>query len=147
MAAKKLPPPDLPPDVTAADLEYPRYEDRADDVPMDVHYGLTFYKTTRLGWTLLTLEIRSGKRRYRPSTTDRSYGITMDGGLCRVGNGPHVLTTVKVHLTKSNIGRLRKYVDLWTKGMAAAGDTRDRISTRRAQGQAHRAAGRTSWMW
>lgn len=140
---------ELPPDVIKSDTEYPTHDERPDtNVPEDIRYqGLTFYKTKSLGWVLCTLNISSGRRRYGPSTTARNYGITMDGKVCRVGSGPHVLATVKVYLTKANIERLGKYITLWVTGMSLAGETRDRISTRRAQGQVHRAAGRTSWMW
>lgn len=54
---------------------------------------------------------------------------------------------VEVHLKQDNVERLRKYLELWTKGMADAGGIRDRISSRRAQGQMERAAGRSYWRW
>ncbi len=77
-----------------------------------------------------------------------AYGVTVkDGRVVRCGNGPHVTREITVHLTKDNVGRLARYVELWKTGMAEANGIRDRISSRRAQGQAHRAAGRSHWNW
>ncbi len=148
---------DLPPDVKTSDVN-PKYdsansltwEDRKaliERAGSDQFYDLTFYQTKELGWVLTTLHISNASRR-SSSQTARSYGIQLSSEkLCRVGSGPHVLKTVRVTLNKSNLERLSKYVDLWRKGMELAGSTRDRISTRRAQGQAHRANGESSWYW
>ena len=54
---------------------------------------------------------------------------------------------VKVHLSKDNLARLDRHVKLYLDGLAKAGQIRDRISSRRAQGQIYRAEGRSSWMW
>ncbi len=42
---------------------------------------------------------------------------------------------------------LQQFIDLRTKGQAAAGEVRDRISSRRAQGALERAAGNSYWRW
>ncbi len=144
----------LPPDVVLADLKwgssFPRAallrEGELDDLPMT----LTFYYIPAgrkaPEWVLTTLLIsRAGRG---SSVTDRYYSIGVaDSKVYTVGRGPHVVAEITVYLSKDNIDRLRKYVDLWRKGMAEAGQIRDRISSRRAQGQVHRAAGRTFWSW
>ncbi len=148
------PPRELPPDVTEADLTYWTFDSKDflpyDALPEGTSSRLTFYQIGGpnargdRGWVLTTLQI-SGKGR---GTTERTYGIEVASEkVCRVGRGPHVLQTVTVYLTTKNLDRLRKYVDLHQKGLAAAGGIRDRISTRRAQGQQYRAQGRTSWTW
>lgn len=150
MAKSKMPAPvvaDLPPDVIEDDTKYVSLTIADHDkVPADIRYsGLTFYKTAAFGWVVCTLPISSGRRQGLP---DRTYAIKVDGGaICRVGRGPHVLKTVTVYVYQRNIGRLQKYVDLWLKGMAAAGSVRDRISSRRAEGQVKRAQGLHSWRW
>ncbi len=156
-ATAKKPAAELPPDVQASDVN-PKYDPDASltwedrkallaQAGSDQFYPeLTFYRTEAMGWVLTTLNI--AKSRSRTSSADRTYGITVkDEKLCRVGSGPHVLQTVRVQLNKKNLERLSKYVDLWRRGMEMAGTTRDRISSRRAQGQVHRAEGRTSWIW
>jgi hypothetical protein len=140
---------ELPPDVKASDLKYPSY-DSGDSIgyreleAMGLHSNsLTFYLTTGFGWAITTLGIRNAK----PGRTARTYAVTLDGKCCRVGSGPHVKATVTVYLSKSNLSRLQKYVDLHLKGQEQAGIVRDRISTRRAQGQINRANGLSSWRW
>lgn len=154
-AAAKTTKVELPPDVTVADTAYPKFDDK-NRIPYQELEALglgtcgselTFYqvKGARVNdWVITTLLIGGAGKR---GTTARYYGITIGGNVCRVGKGPHVLKEVKVYLNKDNLPRLQKYVDLYNKGLADAGMVRDRISTRRAQGQIHRANGRTSWMW
>lgn len=125
---------ELPPDVLKSDLQWPKKDclsyKQMQELGID-ESRLTFYRTSRFGWVLLTLGIRKARR---PGQADRSYGVTItDGQVCRVGLGPHVLQVVEVRLSQSNIGRLQKYVDLLTKGRGQAGEIRDRISTRRAR--------------
>lgn len=146
---------DLPPDVTVADTVYPKY-DAKNRIPYSELAALgldtcgtelTFYqvKGSRVNsWVLTTLLIGGAGKR---GTTARYYGITVEGSVCRVGKGPHVVQEVKVHLNKDNYPRLKKYVELYIKGLSDAGLIRDRISTRRAQGQIHRANGERSWRW
>lgn len=149
MTAKKTPAQDLPPDVLAADLKYPelgKFLPYAKQQELGLETTrLTFYKT-KGGWMLTTLAISNARR--GSSFEDRTYAIGVaDSKIYTVGGGPHVLTKVEVILTIDNVERLAKYIELWKKGMAEAGSIRDRISSRRAQGQLHRAAGRTSWRW
>lgn len=42
---------------------------------------------------------------------------------------------------------LQKYVDLYQQGSIKANTTRDRISSRRAEGVERRAAGQSYWRW
>lgn len=146
-------PTDLPPDVTAADLDWKTAGEslpyaRLKELGLDYDTGwtgeLTFYKTDKFGWVLCTLPISKAKHGAPP----RTYGIKLKGdGVVTVGKGPHVKAVITVLVRAGNHGRLAKYVELWKKGMADAGGIRDRISSRRAQGQVERAAGKTRWRW
>jgi len=133
---------DLPRGVKASDLKSPKIGDLASEVG---DWGvLTFYKTQGLGWVIATLKIGGG----RNGRDDRTYGVIVETGKqCRVGNGPHVLATVRVYVRQSRVEALKRYIDLYGQGVADSNQIRDRISTRRAQGQLHRAQGRTSWYW
>ena len=108
-------------------LDYPAYNDPGSDYFTNT---LTMYYTERFGWCITTLQISRGKR----GMQDRSYAVNMSGDLVRVGQGPHVLKTVNVYLRESRMKDLQPFLDLYNKGLAGAGDTRDRISTRRARG-------------
>lgn len=137
---------DLPPDVQASDLEFPKKHLPWEQLEALGLGGsaLTFYLVPSLGgWILTTLGISGAGRQ----ATARSYGIGLDGKTCRVGKGPHVKASVTIYLSADNVERLSKYVELWQAGMERAGEVRDRISSRRAQGQIHRANGRTRWTW
>ena len=142
---------ELPPDVAEADVKWPtghpqytpEQKEKLEASGFDYYQPLTFYKTSGFGWVLTTLLIGKG----RGNQPDRYYGYTLDGKSVRVGRGPHVTAEVGVYLSPANFDRLFKYVELWSKGMAAAGGIRDRISSRRAQGQEHRALGHSSWRW
>jgi len=134
----------LPPNVLAVDLSYPDFQ--KDPMVHDVgqHGMLTFYKTDSIGWCVMTLDISRG----RGNNADRKYGIRVaGGGVVRVGNGPHVKEQVTIYVRKSRAAALKKYTDLYTEGLTRAGEIRDRISSRRAQGQEMRAQGRHSWRW
>jgi len=142
---------DLPPNVTVADLEYPTgnnidWETRK-QLGLEELYDLVFYKTSGLGWLIATLHIKNPSRRQRGAAA-RTYAVGInDGKVYRVGLGPHVLKTITVYLSKTNLDRLGNYIRLWKQGLAEAGTVRDRISSRRAQGQIYRSQGRTSWRW
>jgi hypothetical protein len=148
MAKNKLPL-ELPPDVKAADLKYPSYErdDRLSYSELQAmgleSNALLFYRVTTFGWVLTTLLIGKG----RNARSARYYAVKLDGTTCRVGQGPHVTKEVTVYLTKSNLARLQKYVDLYQTGGSRAGEIRDRISSRRAEGQERRARGERFWHW
>ncbi len=147
---------ELPPNVTEADLAYPAsghhlpYE-RQKELGLDYSIGWTgrllFYRVPNgrkaPEWVLTTLLIGKAK-----NTPDRYYGIGLaDSKVYTVGKGPHVTEEVEVIVSADNVERLMPLIELWRKGMADASSIRDRISSRRAQGQAHRAAGRSSWTW
>lgn len=142
MSDKKI---ELPPDVIEADSKRPSYEDSRKPWRQEGEedlYSLTFYKVqgSRIkdNWVILTLPI---------DNKGRSYVISLDGNCGRAGRGPHVKAIVMIHLHAGNADRLRKYIDLWKKGMSDAGSVRDRISSRRAEGQVRRANGERSWQW
>ena len=148
----------LPKGIESSDTQYPSYEDK-DHIPYEKQRELgldatdfTLYFVKGIGkiggaWVLTTLHISKAKRGSKHQT-DRTYAIGVDDEkVYTVGRGPHVLQEVRIYLKKSNLERLMPFVELWKKGMELAGGIRDRISTRRAQGQLHRANGRTSWMW
>lgn len=124
---------DLPPDVVAADLDWKTagpshtYEEQK-ALGLDYDTGWTgelrFYFTAKFGWCLCTLPISKGQGNSPP----RTYGIKLSGEIVTMGKGPHVLKDVTVLIRPANYERLKKYVDLWKKGMADAGGIRDRIS-------------------
>lgn len=173
--SKKTPAPQLPPDIVKADLERPKgpawkpdmttAEQAAYDRDSEAHYAwrrsvtealdgrdsLLFYLVSdaRKGtaWVLTTLLISKPGRRSTGSSS-RYYAIGVeDRKLYTVGRGPHVKAEVTVYPSPDNMDRLQKYLDLFAEGLEKAGQTRDRISSRRAQGQLYRAQGRSSWMW
>lgn len=128
-----------PPEGTVKeDFIQPNFDDKDKAVKT-----LKLLKTSRFGWVISTLPISKGKA----GRSDRTYGITMNGTVVRVGNGPHVEDEGKLYVRKSRENALKKFTDLYDKGMSTAGDIRDRISSRRAQGQQMRKEGRLSWMW
>jgi hypothetical protein len=131
----------LPPGITAADLKHEgpkghgdaawkRYQEwmKGDGALVDDPRELELYYTERFGWCITTLFISRGR-----DYADRSYGITLKGEMVRVGKGPHVKRTVRVYLRRSRLADLQQYLDLYLKGLEAAHNTRDSISTRRAQ--------------
>lgn len=146
-AKAKAKPAKLPFGLIADDLTYPKGKERlASDVgsygnlklyEVDNHKGGTF-------WIVCTLHIANGRR----GQPDRTYGMRCDTKtVVRAGQGPHVLRTVNVYVRQSRTKALAELIELWTKGMANAGTIRDRVSSRRAQGQLERAQGHTSWLW
>jgi hypothetical protein len=132
----------LPPDILISDCKYPEHDDMAYEA--GDHGQLTFYNTTAFGWCIATLLISRSTR----GTSDRTYAIRIsDGAGVRIGLGPHVTNTVSIYLRKSRLEALKKYTDLYIKGSVKANTTRDRISSRRAEGVEKRAAGLRSWRW
>lgn len=130
----------LPVGILKSDLKYPKFEDNA-------------YKTFELwdvrgfGFVIPSLLISKAGRR-STLKTDRVYATGVDNGkIYRVGKGPHVLSTTVIYVKKSRESALQKFLDLRDQGSADANMIRDRISSRRAQGQLNRAAGRSSWAW
>lgn len=125
--------PQLPPGILASDLKWPEYsEDNR------LLQQLDMYFVPRFGWCIATLHIRNASRRQRiygaGNTDARTYATAVnDGQLVTVGLGPHVTDRVTVYVTTKRAEKLQKYLDLHSKGQAEAQETRDRISTRRAQ--------------
>lgn len=145
-----------PPDTTADDQKYVAWFNVHEDVRratqaectalgFDLYNPLLFYHVTGMGWVLTTLQISRARGR---QATDRYYGIRCDNEqVVRVGKGPHVTKEVTVYLSPVNFERLKKYIVLFQKGAGRAGTIRDRISSRRAEGQERRANGERSWLW
>lgn len=128
----------LPEGVLKSDLTRPGWKSKtvmAKDADGYSTLQFEIWHSARFGWCIPTLLI--GKARHR-NTTDRTYATTLKGELVRIGMGPHVTATHTVYVKASRLKILQKYIDLQHKGAAKAGDTRDRISTRRAQTAARR---------
>jgi hypothetical protein len=116
-----------------------KYASEPYDQPHYTQFGgvieFEIWYTERFGWCIPTLGISGISRRGRAAgiTTARTYAIAIkDGGQVRVGHGPHVLATHRVLVRESRLEALKPLLDLMIQGQASAGDTRDRISTRRA---------------
>jgi hypothetical protein len=129
----------LPDGIRESDLKFPSYT-KCRKVPYDSR-SFELWHTTGLGWCIPTLLIARGR------TTNRTYATTLDGKPCRIGRGPHVTRTVTVYVTDARLKDLQRFLDLRTKGAGDAGQIRDRISSRRAQGQMERQAGNSYWRW
>lgn len=139
---KLVTPPELPLGLRASDLQYPKRPAKYDwgkPQPFDVLHTVTLYETDRMGWVVTTLHIRNPGRRHRSDAQARTYGVTVDGTVCRVGLGPHVKRTVTAYVTRARADALAKLVALHEKGMADAGSIRDRISSPRANSMMRRA--------
>jgi hypothetical protein len=134
----------LPSDITETDLKYPDYKSKDQLVPQYDNNQFELWYTQQMGWCIPTLRI-GGSGRY--GSTPRTYATTLDGKQVRIGKGPHVLRTVTVYVRQSRVKVLQKYLDLRTAGAVTSNTIRDRISSRRAQGQVMRAEGRHSWLW
>ena len=135
--------PKLPEGILQEDLSYPSWKSK-----VRVESTLTLhYVEGRLGsdWYIANLLIGKSSRGY----ANRTYATRVSDGKTgfRIGKGPHVKSTITVYVTTKNAKRLAKLVEMAGKGEEDANIIRDRISSRRAQGQLHRAAGRTSWSW
>jgi hypothetical protein len=101
------------------------------------------YLTSRFGWCVATLKIGNGR-----SGPPRTYGASLkDGKIVTMGGGPHILDTKTVYLTEERTAALAKLVEFYEKGVEEAGLIRDRIGSRRAEGQLRRAQGQTFWHW
>lgn len=126
----------LPKGILASDLKYPAYK-RDGSGPrvietLEMHYVTTF------GWCISTLHIRNAGRRH-VHTTARTYAVRVhDGSLVRIGLGPHVLKSIRVYVTDKRAPALQHLLDLHAQGEVRANETRDRISTRRAQSASRR---------
>jgi hypothetical protein len=136
----------LPQGINESDLKMPSYKSR-DKTAWTVgdNGTLTLYHCQGFGWVIVTLLI-SGSGRL--NNAPRYYGIRVsDGAAVRVGRGPHVTRVIRVYIRQSRVKALSHFIQLYNNGMVKAHSTRDRISSRRYQGQVERAAGRRSWRW
>jgi hypothetical protein len=140
---------ELPKGIIAKDLSYPDTRKGGDYFPdykdLDCHdHQFEIWYVRNFGWCIPTLDIGGAGRQ----ATRRTYAVAIDTGkVVRIGKGPHVTECHRVYVRASRLTELRKFIDLRTKGAGDAGSIRDRISTRRAQGQQERAAGNHSWRW
>ena len=131
----------LPAGILASDLKFASY-DKCQGVPFEERTFEIWH--TSLGWVIPTLAIRNA----RNGQPRRTYAVRIsDGTVCRVGMGPHVTATHTVYVTKKRYAALAPFITLRAQGLGNAGAVRDRISSRRAQGQVERALGKTSWRW
>lgn len=121
----------LPPGVLESDRKWPTKGRSVAD--------LTFYKAGRYGWCVQTLSINN---------RGRTYAIQVDSpnDIVTCGGRPDDVT-VHVYVSEARQKALQKFIDLKAKGLESAGNIRDRIGSRRAQGQEMRAQGLTSWRW
>jgi hypothetical protein len=132
-AQQKQTRPPLPATLTEKDLtpaphmkDYKKYDG-------DYALGFDLWYVANFGWVIPTLTIKNVSRHDTRHSQQRTYAVTLDGKVVRVGFGPHVTHQVTVHGRKSRAAVLAKFIELRTKGEADAGQIRDRISTRRAQ--------------
>lgn len=134
----------LPTGVSEKDALYPSNKGKdVADYTLGQHGVLNLYYTEAVGWCVTTLPI-GGKTSQYP---DRTYAISIkDKKSVRIGGGPHVTRVVTIYLRKDNKAH-KALADLYLEGMTRAGTIRDRIGSRRAQGQEMRAQGRRSWRW
>ena len=147
----RLPTP-LPAGIIKSDLTYPSYKSKdglVDDY-RNSSFELWCVSSARndMEWFIPTLLIANASRR-SPNTTARTYATRVSDGKSgwRIGRGPHVKATFTVYVRKSRARALKPFLDMRTAGQEVAGQIRDRISSRRAQGALMRAQGRTSWRW
>jgi hypothetical protein len=155
MAKTETKAPVLPAGITAKDLTRPKWDDKdgfARDSSFDTR-EFELWHTPGFGWCIPTLDIAAGRR----GQPRRTYAVLvrelpkLSAGeavtVARIGQGPHVTSQQVVYVRASRLKALQPFLDLRTAGLAAAGQVRDRISSRRAQGQQEREAGNHSWRW
>jgi hypothetical protein len=136
----------LPDGIVLHDLKYPSYKLNVKNDPNYFDYKAPYedhsfelWFVPSLGWCIPTLGIRNPGRRSRPGAAPRTYAVKVsDGGVVRIGLGPHVAERVTVYVRKNRAEALAKFIALKNKGAVDANNIRDRISTRRAQGALYR---------
>jgi hypothetical protein len=142
----------LPEGILAKDLERPSFKSKDGLVSnWDSNHFELWCVAMRAGpieWFIPTLLIAKASRR-SANTTARTYATRVKDGASgyRIGRGPHVKAVVTVYIRKSRAKALQRFLDMRTAGQETAGQIRDRISSRRAQGELMRAQGRRSWEW
>jgi hypothetical protein len=137
----------LPKGIVERDLTYPDTRKGGDYFAKGIDcndHQFEIWYVRNFGWCIPTLDIGGAGRQ----ATRRTYAVKVDtGNVVRIGKGPHVTATHRVYVRESRLKDLQKFLDLRRKGAGDAGSIRDRISTRRAQGQQERAAGNHYWRW
>lgn len=131
-SGKTAPAGGLPPGALNSDTAWPKGQER-------VIATLSVYDLGgRFGWAVKTLPINA--------RTNRAYGMTVESGrVVTMGNpGTRIVT---LYITEKRKAALQKYIDLHAAGQQDAGAIRDRIGSRRAEGQIRRARGEYSWHW
>ena len=142
----------LPKGIKASDLKYPNYKSKNKLVYEGAHRGsLTFHYVPSRGWVIATLPISNARR--NSGFEDRTYAIEVqekpytpgEHNIVTVGKGPHITKTIQVYITTKRVKALKPYIDIFSKGLASAGNIRDRISTRRTQTVLRRSGSPLGW--
>jgi hypothetical protein len=103
------------------------------------YQSLEFWYVAAFGWCIPTLSINKNNYHTLRTGSYRTYAVTMKGAQVRIGFGPHVLAKHTIDVSVNNVSRLReKFLALLQSGQVGANETRDRISTRRANSKAYR---------
>jgi hypothetical protein len=131
----------LPKPLKSSDIKWSSKRKHVEGLP----YSFEMYLVNGEEWHIATLAIGGSSR--RNTHAQRTYSITLEGKICRVGKGPHVTNTIQIYVGSDNAKRLKPLLDLLKEGEVKAHSIRDRISSRRAEGQLHREAGQSSWRW
>lgn len=132
----------LPMGIKESDFQYPKAEQVLEYVPL---YEVEFRSGQKI-WCAGVLKI--GSRAAGLGYGDRTYAIRLPAGtLCRIGGGPHVKSTRTLYLSEKRAKELKEFVAALEKGRAEAGQVRDRVSSRRVEGQLRRMRGERSWRW
>lgn len=141
--APPAPPIPLPAGAKKEDLLRPPPGSK-DRVLATVELWCVEFRGGELGWVAPALHIANARR----GQPRRVYATRVpEGSLCRVGHGPHVKGSVTIVVKQSSSERLSPLLALRLKGEIEANQVRDRISSRRAQGQVMRSQGLRSWRW
>lgn len=135
----------LPFGLLKTDLEYPKWkekETKAQREKRHIVHTIDLVYTDRFHWCVRTLHISNARR--GSGLTNRSYGYTEDKHLVTIGAGPHVLRSVTAYVRKERMKDLDALVTTFNEGLIKAGETRDSISSRRANTASRR---RTGFGW
>lgn len=133
---KKVEKVELPDGIKAEYLKYPDYKNKDEGHLVDT---LVFLHSDRIGWVVGTLWINQRQ--------NRTYATDINGKIYTCGNPSTNILYAHVTEKRAKDPKVAKWLEAKRKGLEGAGNIRDRIGSRRAQGQVMRAEGRTSWMW
>lgn len=140
---------ELPKGILKTDLVRPRYDDKDGLTGSWENSEFQLWLISGFGWVIPTLSIaRHGQRTYAVALAEGNDNRRIvRGAQVRCGRGPHVLEQHVVYVRKSRAKVLEPFLELRKQGAIGANVTRDRISSRRAQGSLERAQGHSSWKW